>query len=66
MIPDCQKLIRITDRSEGGWKTALEYEHDELAEDNDDERRIRSAERITITERRVRVQEDDVRRINNC
>uniref|UniRef100_A0A915KXU2 Uncharacterized protein n=1 Tax=Romanomermis culicivorax TaxID=13658 RepID=A0A915KXU2_ROMCU len=24
-------------RSEGGWKTALEYEHDELAEDDEDE-----------------------------
>uniref|UniRef100_A0A915J3A6 Uncharacterized protein n=1 Tax=Romanomermis culicivorax TaxID=13658 RepID=A0A915J3A6_ROMCU len=31
-------------RSKGGWKTALEYEHNELAGDDEDELRIRSAE----------------------
>uniref|UniRef100_A0A915J598 Armadillo repeat-containing protein 8 n=1 Tax=Romanomermis culicivorax TaxID=13658 RepID=A0A915J598_ROMCU len=39
-----QKLIRIADRSKGGRKTALEYEHNELAGDDEDELRIRSAE----------------------
>uniref|UniRef100_A0A915KXE4 Uncharacterized protein n=1 Tax=Romanomermis culicivorax TaxID=13658 RepID=A0A915KXE4_ROMCU len=31
---------RIANGSVGGWKTALEYEHDELAEDDEDEYRI--------------------------
>uniref|UniRef100_A0A915KP09 Uncharacterized protein n=1 Tax=Romanomermis culicivorax TaxID=13658 RepID=A0A915KP09_ROMCU len=39
-----QKLIRIADLSEGGWKTALEYKQDELAEDGEDEHQILSAE----------------------
>uniref|UniRef100_A0A915LAE6 Uncharacterized protein n=1 Tax=Romanomermis culicivorax TaxID=13658 RepID=A0A915LAE6_ROMCU len=39
-----QKLIQITDRSDGGWKMALEYEHEKLADDDEDEHRIRAAE----------------------
>ncbi len=38
------KLIRIADRSQGGWQTVQEYERDELADDSDDERKIRSAD----------------------
>uniref|UniRef100_A0A915K1Q0 Uncharacterized protein n=1 Tax=Romanomermis culicivorax TaxID=13658 RepID=A0A915K1Q0_ROMCU len=36
-----QKLIRIADHSEGCWKTTLEYEHNGLAEDDEDEHQIR-------------------------
>ncbi|XP_072025653.1 uncharacterized protein [Amphiura filiformis] len=38
------KLIRLTDKSEGGWKVVDEYESDELASDSEDEKKIRSAQ----------------------
>lgn len=38
------KLIRIADKSEGGWKTVDEYLSDEVASDSEDEKRIRAAE----------------------
>lgn len=44
MIAERQKLIKIADRSDQGWKTADEYERDPVASDSDDEKRIRKAE----------------------
>jgi hypothetical protein len=44
MIRERQKLIKIADRSDQGWKTADEYEKDPVANDSDDEKRIRKAE----------------------
>ncbi|XP_033124891.1 uncharacterized protein LOC117123150 [Anneissia japonica] len=38
------KLIRIADKSEGGWSVVDEYLSDELASDSDDEKRIRNAQ----------------------
>ena len=38
-----QKHIRLADRSEHGWKVVQEYEADELAADNVDEKRIAKA-----------------------
>lgn len=38
------KLIKIADRSDGGWETVKEYQKDELASDSDDEKRLRIAE----------------------
>ena len=38
------KLIRIADKSQGGWKTVTEYESDEVASDSEDEKKIRQAE----------------------
>jgi hypothetical protein len=38
------KLIRIADKSEGGWRTIDEYLSDEVATDSEDEKRIRAAE----------------------
>ena len=38
LIDVCQKNIKIADRSEHGWVTVLEYEEDELADDDDDEK----------------------------
>ena len=38
------KLIRIADSSEGGWETVRQYEAHPLAEDSDDESKIRRAE----------------------
>ncbi len=39
-----QKLIKIADRAEQGWKAAEEYEKDPVTSDSDDEKRIRKAE----------------------
>lgn len=38
-----QKMIRMADRSEFGWMVVNEYETDELADDEEDERRIAKA-----------------------
>ena len=38
------KLIRIADKSEGGWKTVEEYLSDEVASDSEDEKRIRAVD----------------------
>ncbi|CAC5421790.1 unnamed protein product [Mytilus coruscus] len=38
------KLIRIADKSEGGWKTVQEYLSDDLASDSEDEKKIRAAD----------------------
>ena len=38
------KLIRIADKSEGGWKTVQEYLSDDLASDSENEKKIRAAD----------------------
>ena len=40
-----QKLIKIADRSELGWKVVEEYEADELASGSEDEKKLERAER---------------------
>ena len=42
------KLIKIADRSPGGWTTVAEYESDDLASDSEDEKKIRSAEQRAL------------------
>lgn len=37
------KLTRIADKTEGGWTTVEEYQMRELAEDSDDDKKIRQA-----------------------
>ena len=38
IISERQKLIKIADRSDQGWKTADEYKRDPIASDSDDEK----------------------------
>ena len=42
------KMIRIADKSPGGWGTVMEYESDSVASDSEDERKIRAAERRAL------------------
>lgn len=45
LLASRQKLIKIADRSELGWKVVSEYEADELASDSEDEKKLEKAER---------------------
>ncbi|XP_030839464.1 uncharacterized protein LOC105439618 [Strongylocentrotus purpuratus] len=46
------KLIRIADKSEDGWKVVDEYLSEELASDSDDEKKIRAAQSRAASKRR--------------
>ncbi|XP_072044315.1 uncharacterized protein [Amphiura filiformis] len=48
------KLIRLADKSDGGWAVVDEYLSDDLAEDSDDDRRIRSAQAKASRKKRAR------------
>ena len=56
VISDIQKrnkLIRLADRSAGGWMTVQEYMPDELASDSDDTRKMRQAENRATKKRKL-------------
>ena len=40
-----QKLIKVADRSEFGWGAAHHYQADPLADDSDDEKELRRADK---------------------
>ncbi|KXJ17320.1 hypothetical protein AC249_AIPGENE16297 [Exaiptasia diaphana] len=44
ILNERQKMIVLADKSQYGWKTALEYKHHDLPSDNDDEKKIYHAE----------------------
>uniref|UniRef100_A0A1X7SKF6 CCHC-type domain-containing protein n=1 Tax=Amphimedon queenslandica TaxID=400682 RepID=A0A1X7SKF6_AMPQE len=48
-VTHCQKLIKMADRSEIGWKVVKEYESDSLAENEEDEKRIAKAEKAAAS-----------------
>jgi len=52
-IAKCNKLICFADKSPTGWTAIEEYELDKLADDSEDEKKLRSAERRTF----VKIQE---------
>ena len=43
------KLIRFADKSPAGWNAMDEYESDELADNSEDEKKLRSAERLALS-----------------
>lgn len=44
LLQESQKLILLPDKSPYGWKTVLEYKHHDLADDEQDEKKIHRAE----------------------
>ena len=50
------KAIRFADKSPAGWTAVEEYESDELADDSEDEKKLRSAERRALSKLRARKQ----------
>ena len=50
------KAIRFADKSPAGWTAVEEYESDELADDSEDEKKLRSAERRALSKLRERKQ----------
>ena len=45
LLIECQKFIKIADRSKYGWGVVAEYTVDELAEDRDDVKHLEKAEK---------------------
>jgi hypothetical protein len=46
LVTQRQKHIRLADRSEFGWRFVKEYETDQLADDEEYEKRINKAEKV--------------------
>ncbi|KAM7427683.1 hypothetical protein ABFA07_021228 [Porites harrisoni] len=44
LLQERQELILLADKSLYGWKTVLEYKHHDLADDEEDEKKIHRAE----------------------
>ena len=61
MLTVRQKHIKLADRSEFGWKFVKEYETDDLAEDDQDEKRIAKAEKLALPQLRRRKYRGQVR-----
>ena len=50
-----QKLIKIADRSPQGWATVKEYVSDVLADNSDDEKRLRKAEKSATAKKEASI-----------
>lgn len=51
-----RKLIRIADQEEGGWETVKAYERSSLADDEEDDRKIKNA--VATAKRKLREKSD--------
>ena len=62
MLNGTCKLVRFADKSPAGWTVIEEYESDELADDSEDEKKLRSAERRGL----VKIREKKRKHASNC
>ena len=60
------KLIGFADKSPAGWAAAEEYESDELAENSEDEKKLRAAERRALTKIKQKSSKPRVSRFSNA
>ena len=56
LIQKRQKLIKLADKSEGGWLVVQEYESDELADNSEDEKKIKKAQEKGSKKRKQQLQ----------
>ena len=63
LVKNRMQLIKLADRSEFGWRIAIEYEQNDLASDYEDEKRIQKSERAA--ERKLKVKDKYSPAFNN-
>ena len=59
------KLIHVADKSPAGWAAVEEYESNELAENSEDEKKLRAVERRALTKIKQKSSKPRVSRFSN-